>query len=347
MQTASNMKINYFVDKKSLDIYKSIQWGDRIIGYVKYRNVKHATPRHNKDGYYEALEYPFSSYLLARNEELTYSEQFGTFLPQIKAAAVLEINRHDILVERFQENSSPQFALIREMFQQFEKEVPGFAISKMGLDASLQCGLETQVSDIDLVTNDGNLYKSLYAFVSKSADFEQFIHGLIERRGSYSTLLLTEELEFFERRKISFTFKGTKVSILYSDDSVVVPESLAPTGRFLFLKSEFQQDVSVGEPSLLDLDNYTVLYGPDLEKRPLSYLSAIPVRTGFILNAGDVLLITGMVYRGLTTGKFYICQFPWDYCQIFKTHNIALNTYLQVGNTDKRVMAKFFNNLRL
>jgi len=340
------MYLNYFVNKETKDIVKGIKVGDVITGYVKYKKVAHKTERKNSDGYYILYSYPFESYEKWPTEDKVFFEPFNLFLPKFMVNDVSEIPQTETLKQRWEENCI-QMELVREMFSIFEEEVSGFDISKMGLDSSLQCKLETETSDIDLVVKDATLYKELYSFISKNITFTMFSVNAVGRRGAYSSFMTTNELESFEARKLSFLFKGIKVSVLFSE-TISLPEPLISTGSLIFIRSKPGIDKSVGEPSLVGLREPEIIYGPKLDSsKKIYYLSVLPIRTGFILRRDDTLYVTGIIYLGKNTGNAYVSQFTWDYCQLFNTHNIALNTYIGVDDNDKRIIGHFFDNLKL
>lgn len=340
------MRLNYFLHKESGDIYKGIVIDNLITGYVKYKKVEYRTERKNENGYYLHYYYPFEGYNKWQTKDSQYFEPFDLFLPRFRAEDFEEIPQYTTLEKRWDDDNL-QMGLIRDMFAIFKKEIADFDRSKMGLDASLQCYLETPSSDIDLVVKDGELYRKLYNLISAHDRFEMFSANVVDRRGAYSSFTSTQELITFENRKISYLYEGVKVSILFADE-VELPEYLNYTGSFVFIKAKPGVFKSVGEPSLVDLHNVEVIYGPkfDADKK-VKYLSVLPVRTGFILNKDDTLLITGFAYIGRETGDIYVSQFTWDYCRVFGAHNIALNTYFQLDDTDKRIVAHFFENIKL
>ena len=186
-----------------------------------------------------------------------------------------------------------------------------------------------------------------YTLLHHHKNFQLFSSNIVDRRGSYSSFVTLPELTAFENRKVSFTFKNIKVSILFSE-TITLPEPMFSTGSFAFIKARPGIDKSVGEPSLIQLNNVEVIYGPKLNTgNEIYYLSVLPVRTGFLLKKDDDLLITGVIYVGEKTQNIYISQFTWDYCRIFNNHNIALNTYIQLQGEDRRIIAHFFENLKL
>ena len=340
------VRMNYFLHKETSDIYKGIKVDQLVTGYVKYKKVEYRTERKNKDGYYLHYYYPFDGYNKWPSNDSEYFEPFDLFLPKFSSNELIEISQRDTLKDRWDDSAS-QMCLIRSMFDVFDKDIADFSRDKMGLDASLQCYLETPSSDIDLVVNDANLYRELYDLISAHEAFDMFSANVVDRRGAYSSFTSTSELINFENRKISYLYEGVKVSILFTDE-IDLPEYLNYTGSLVFVKAKPGINKSVGEPSLVELKDIEVIYGPKLDpKKKINYLSFLPVRTGFILNEDDTLLITGMAYIGRTTGEVYISQFTWDYCRIFSAHNIALNTYFQLDDTDKRLVAHFFENLKL
>lgn len=338
------LSLNYFLNKKNFDIYKGIKVDNLVICYIKYRKVGYQTERRNGYGFYDTYSYPFESYLKSNTATHTYFEPFGTFLPNYHMKDLFELNQYDALVSRLYDNSTQMWA-IREMFNDF-KNIKGFDLKKMGLDASLQCWLETPSSDIDLVVTDATLYLNIYNFILRHKNYELFSHKLVERRGAYSTFITSKELEAFEHRKISYLYKGIKTSILYTMPATI-PEYLTPTGAFIFIKAAPHINKSIGEPSILELSDYEVLYGPNIGKGKLYYLSVLPVRTGFILKEEDELYITGYLYSGVKSNKYYITQFTWDYCSTYSKHHIALNTYLKRDDDDKKLIAHFYENLKL
>lgn len=340
------MYLNYFVNKETKDIIKGIKVGDIITGYIKYKKVSYKTERKNSDGDYILYSYPFESYEKWPTEDKVFFEPFNLFLPKLTNKDVSEISQTEKLKERWGEKST-QMVLVRKMFSIFKEFVAGFDDEKMGLDSSLQCGLETKTSDIDLVVKDAALYQNLYSFISNSDIFTMFSTNAVQRRGAYSSFMTTRELEYFEGRKLSFIFEGTKVSILFSD-TISLPEELVSTGSLIFIRSRPGINKSVGEPSMIELHEPEIIYGPRLNaSKKIYYLSVLPVRTGFILKKEDTLYITGIIYLGKTTGNVFVSQFIWDYCPLFNTHNIALNTYIRVDDGDKRIVGRFFDNLKL
>jgi predicted nucleotidyltransferase len=340
-----SMHLNYFVDRGTKDIYKGIKVNNLITGYVKYKSVEYKTERRNKDGYYYAYAYPFESYAKSRVGEREFFRPFNLFLPKIKARDVDEISQTEVLRQRLEDDCS-QMALVRKMFGIFEKRVKGFDSSVMGLDASLQCRLEAESSDIDLVVRDAELYRKLFSFITSDRNFTMFSANVVDRRGAYSSFMTTKELDYFESRKLSFLFKGVKVSIIFSE-IVNLPEPLISTNSLIFVRSRPGVGKSVGEPSLVDLGSVEVIYGPRLNCTKIYYLSVLPVRTGFILRKDDTLYVMGIIYVGEKTHNVYISQFTWDYCQLFSEHNIALNTYLRISDDDKKIVGHFFDNLKL
>jgi hypothetical protein len=341
-----HLSLGYYLHKKTKDIYKGIRFGDLVTGYIKYKKVDYKTERKNKEGYYLPYQYPFESYEKSKTREAKYFDPLGLYLPHFKIEELCYIPQTKTLAERW-DDESIQLNTVRKMFHLFKKEITRFEIKKMGFDASLQCRLETPSSDIDLVVKDADLYTKLHELISNHHEFELFSSKVVDRRGAYSSFSSTNELIAFENRKISFLFKEIKVSILFTE-KIEIGEHLNTTGSFIFIKSKPCLDKSIGEPSLVKLSNVEVIYGPTLStKKDVFYLSVLPTRTGFLLKKEDTLFITGVIYTGRKTGNIYISQFPWDYCKIFKNHNIALNTYIQQDDTDKRIVGHFFENIKI
>ncbi|MEK7575858.1 MAG: hypothetical protein AAB491_02100 [Patescibacteria group bacterium] len=338
--------LNYFIHHLTKDVYKCIRVDDQVTGYIKYKKVDYRTERKNKDGYYLSYHYPFESYLKTKTKDTHFFKPFNHYLPSFKIQELKEISQSQTLLDRLQEDNI-QMCVIRKIFAIFSKKIPRFQISLMGLDASLQCRLETPTSDIDLTISDAHLYQQLHKFISQDQNFKLFSSGIVDRRGAYSSFITTPELIAFENRKISFIFENIKISILFSG-AITLRESLISTGSLVFIKTKPEIDKSVGEPSLIKLKNIEIIHGPELDKkREIYYLSVLPVRTSFLLKKDDTLFITGIIYIGEKTYNIYISQLTWDYCKIFNTHNIALNTYLQLQDEDKSVVAHFFENLKL
>lgn len=340
------LSLGYFLHKGTKDIYKGIRIDDAVTGYIKYKSVNYKTERQNQDGYYLPFHYPFESYEKSRIKEATYFEPLDLYLPHFDIKDLHHIPQTRTLLDRINDDVV-QMKIVKNMFEIFSREIPEFDIKLMGLDASLQCRLETITSDIDLVVKDPVLYEKLHTFISSSSEFELFSANVVGRRGAYSSFTTTAELIGFENRKISFLFHEVKVSILFTE-KLEISEYLNSTGAFIFIRTKPEINKSVGEPSLVELKNVEVLYSPTLdESKKVYYLSVLPARTGFLLKKDDAVFITGIVYTGRTTGDIYISQFTWDYCKIFKNHNIALNTYFQQDDDDKRIVAHFFENLKL
>lgn len=340
------LSLGYFLHKITKDIYKGIRINDMVTGYIKYKSVDFKTERQNKDGYYLTLHYPFESYEESIVKNARYFEPMGLFLPYFDIEELNHIPQTRTLLERLNDDVI-QMKTIKNIFEIFRKEIPEFDVNLMGLDASLQCSLETKTSDIDLVVKDSLLYEKLHFLISSSHEFELFSSNVVARRGAYSSFNTTAELIGFENRKISFLFHKIKVSILFTE-KLEISEHLNSTGAFIFIRTRPEMDKVVGEPSLVKLKNVEVLYGPTLDQtKNIYYLSVLPARTGFLLKKNDTVFITGIVYTGRTTGDIYVSQFTWDYCKIFKNHNIALNTYFQQDDDDKRIVAHFFENLKL
>ncbi len=341
------MRLNYLVHKETKDIYKALIVDNKVTGYIKYKHVNYKTDRKNQYGYYKPFHYPFESYKYFENSNNSYFEKFGSFLPNYRLEDFIEINQFSTLKRRITKDKKTfQIQLIKEMLEDFSK-LPHYNIKHFGLDASLQCSLETPSSDIDMVVNNPDLYRELYEFILEgNPKYNQFKHNLVERRGSYSSFVTSKELLNFESRKISYVYKNVKVSILFVEE-IDLLENLTPTSNLAFIEAPIKQNSEFGEPSIQILSDYKVIYGPNMDNKPLTYLSVIPVRTGFIAEKGDKLLITGMIYRGILSGNYYLTQFIWDYCKVFEKHNIALNTFIRVDRDDKTIIKHLYENLKL
>ncbi len=348
MKANNKFRINYFFIKSSKDIIKGFLINDKTVtGYIKYRHVNFNTERQNKYGNYNVLHYPFDSFTSNKERENKYIEELGCYLPCYDISEVEEINQFSTLTERLSENKfGLQMKFVKEMLVDFS-QVKYYSLDKFGLDASLQCRLETEASDIDMVVQDKKLYLELYQYIKKSPNYSLFSNNIVDRRGSYSSFVSTKELITFEGRKISFIYKAVKVSILLIN-SVEIPEDIAPTGSFVYLSASPGLYTGLGEPSLIKLDNIQIIYGPNINyEKNIYYLSALPVRTGFVLTPTDQLIISGYIYISSKTKTVYVCQFIWDYCKLFKAHNIALNTTICEDLEDKKIVGHFFENIKL
>lgn len=339
------VKLDYYLDKRTHDIYKGIEFGDQLTGYVKYKHVDFKTARSNKYGYYEPLHYPFGSFNAWSVNDCEYVKAVGSYIPKLSLDQVEVIDGKKLLKERLNEEHH-LMELIKEMLEKFSV-LKDYNEDYFGLDASLQCNLEMESSDIDLVVSNPVLYLQIYNFIQSTKDFEPFLQGLVARRGRYSSFVSVDELKLFESRKISFIYKGVKVSILYIE-TVELEEELVPTDQFIYLQCKPGMDKVVGEPSLCQINNYEVIYGPKLDSdKKVFYFSVLPVRTGFYLKKEDTLAISGKIYVGKNSGNIYVSQFIWDYCRMFQHHNVALNTHILTADTDHSIIASFYDNLKV
>lgn len=318
---------DYIQDSKGV-IYKVIgnNHDDFVTGYIRYYPDKNGYLNFNGNKYCRN-NFVYNSFKLVPSQEFVkFSDRLGTVVTQVPSSDVVEIfdakkKLQEIISSR---TSDPVLHKLKHLIKIFEEK--GINSSDLGVTASILVGVNNEKSDIDLVTDNPNIFNELHKLIYSNSDFISYLEPslgqqLYERRVQSMGTIDFNALMKQEGRKLQALFNGTHFNI-----QPVRPlgfTSVIDLTRFYYMgEVELIVEIAEDEEGIFSPAVYDILVkdvirstipipdNPHLSiKRMVSFIGVYSA----CFRVGDKVYIRGKICKQVNgNSDFAVILDPWD-----------------------------------